>query len=188
MPLPVRAALLAVAALAALAFAAVRITSAADHRTTEQESPKREVTAPQAAATLAKLQAPPGFREIAPCRFPQQYQKCFWTPHALDVDVPEAERIAAAQHTRAVGIPLISGCHGSLHPKGGIVLRACAWNLEIGPELLAVFTNTLSMPPGPPRTRKARKALRYWRRGTEIQMVVIGHWPHGKEPREPASR
>ncbi len=184
MPLPVRATLLTVAALAALALAAVRITSAAEHRTIEREpeSPHREVTPAQAAVTLSKLRAPPGFRRITPCRFPEQYQECFWTPRALNIDVAEAEWIAAAEGTRAVGLPGISGCFGSTRPKGGVVLGACAWSMEIGPELVDVFTNSLSIPTGLPRTQRARKALRYWRPGTEVRMAVLGHWPDDKVP------
>ena len=184
MPLTIRTTLVAVAALAAIAFAAVRITRAAEHRTTaETATPQREVTPAQAAATLSKLRPPPGFRPITPCRFPERNQECFWTPRALNIYLAEAERIAAAEGTRAVGLPGISGCFGSTHPKGGVVLRACAWNLEIGPELVDVFTNSLSIPPGPPRTQRARKALRYWRPGTEVRMAVVGHWAHDKVPK-----
>jgi hypothetical protein len=175
MPLPVRTTLLAVAALAAVALAAVRITSAAEHRTTaEPATPERKVTQAQAAATLAKLHAPPGFRQVTPCRFPEENQKCFWTPRALVIDVREAGRIAASEGTRAVGLPLISGCFGPSHLKGGLVHRHCAWNLELGRELVDVFSDSLRAPPGPPRTRFARKAFRIWRRGTEISMTVIG--------------
>ena len=169
--------------MAAIGIATVRITIAAGHRTVvyEPARPEREVTPAQAAATLAKLRPPVGFRQITPCRFPEGNQKCFWTPRVLVLDIQEAERIAAAEGTRAVGIPLVSGCYGGHRSRAGVVIRGCAWNLEIGPELVDVFTTSLSLPRGL-RTRSARKALRYWRRGTEVRMAVVGHWPQDRAP------
>jgi hypothetical protein len=185
-PLALRSALLALAALAAVAVAAVRITNAAEHRTivAEQAGPEREVTPTQAAATLSKLHSPPGFRQVTQCRFPERdrAEKCFWTPHALPIDVQAIRRIAAFWREQAVGIPLLSGCFGARHWRGGMVFRHCNWDLELGPELVAVFSDSLLVPHGRERTRIARKALRYWRRGTEIHLVVIGHWPRTGPP------
>jgi len=174
-----RTTFLALAALAAVALAAVRITNAAEHKTivTEPAAPTREVTAAQAAATLAKLRPPPGFRQVKQCRFPDRdfTQKCFWTPHALVIDAHAVSRMAAFWRSRAGGIPLLEGCSGPHHWRGGLVLRHCNWGLELGPERVGVSSDSLLAPPGPPRTRTATKALRYWRRGTEIRMTVIGH-------------
>lgn len=58
----------------------------------------------------------------------------------------------------------------------------CTWELELGPERVAVFSNSVLVPAGSTHTPTAAKVLRYWRRGTEIQLSVIGHWPHDKEP------
>jgi hypothetical protein len=184
MPLPFRTALLAVAAFAALAFAAVRITNA--HRTFEREpeAPRREVTPAQAAATLAKFHTPPGFRQVRDCRFAlhEAAQKCFWTPRALAFDVNAANRMAAFWRLRALGDPLIDGCYEP-HWKGGVVLRHCNWELEVGPELVGAKADSLLVPPGRARTRIARRALRSWRRGTEVRLTVFGHWPHGTAPK-----
>jgi hypothetical protein len=186
MPLPVRTALLAVAALAALALAAVRITSAADHKTIVVESagPQRSATLAQAAATLAKLHAPPGFRQVKSCRFPDSAvaEKCFWTPRALVLDARTLERISASWPARAGVVPLLDFCSGPRRHRGGIVMGHCTWELELGPELVAVSYDSVLVPAGSTRTPTAAKVLRYWRRGTEIKLAVIGHWPHDKAP------
>jgi hypothetical protein len=183
---PVRTALLAVAAVAAVGVAAVRITSAAEHRTIVVESarPEREVTPAQAAATLAKLDTPPGFRQVRDCRFAQREftQKCFWIPHALELDAQSIGLMAAFWHVQAGGIPLLDGCYGPHHWPEGMVLSHCSWELEVGRERVSASSDSLLVPPGRARTRFARKALRYWRSGTEVRLTVIGHWPHGKAP------
>jgi len=187
MPLPVRTALLAVAALAALALAAVRITSAAEHRTIAAESaePRRSATPAQAAATLAKLNAPAGFRQVKSCRFPDSVvvaEKCFWTPRALALDAQTLERISASWPARAGVVPLLDFCFGPRHDRGGIVVGQCSWELELGPELVAASSDSVFVPAGSTRTPTAAKLLRYWRRGTEIKLTVIGHWPDDKAP------
>jgi hypothetical protein len=58
----------------------------------------------------------------------------------------------------------------------------CTWELELGPELVDVSSNSVLVPAGSTRTPTAAKVLRYWRRGTEIRLSVVGHWPHDKEP------
>jgi hypothetical protein len=186
MPLPMRTALLAVAALAALALAAVRITSAAEQKNIAVESagPRRNATPAQAAATLSRLHAPPGFRQVKNCRFPVSAaaEKCFWTPRALVLDTQTLERISASWPARAGVVTLLDGCFGSRLHKGGIVMGHCTWALELGPELVAVSSDSVLVPPGSIRTPTAAKVLRYWRRGTEIKLAVIGHWPHDKAP------
>lgn len=136
MPLPVRTALLAVAALAALALAAVRITSAAEHKTIAVESaePQRSATPAQAAATLAKLNAPAGFRQVKSCRFRNPVvvaEKCFWTPRALALDAQTLARISASWSARAGVVPLLDSCFGPRHHRGGIVVGHCNWELEL---------------------------------------------------------
>jgi hypothetical protein len=186
MPLPKRTALLAVAAVAALALAAVRITSAAEHTTIVVESaePQRSATPAQAAATLAKLHAPPGFRQVKDCRFPDSAiaEKCFWTPRALVLDAQTLERISAAWPARAGVVPFLDVCSSSRHHRRRIVIGRCNWALELGPELVVVSSDSVLIPAGSTRTPTAAKVLRYWRRGTEIKLAVIGHWPHDKVP------
>jgi hypothetical protein len=187
MRLPVRTALLAVAALAALALAAVRITGAAEHKTIVVESaePQRSATPAQAAATLAKLHAPPGFGQVKSCRFTDSAviaEKCFWTPRTLVLDARALERISASWPARAGVLPLLDFCFGPRHDRGGIVVGHCSWELELGPELVSVSFDSVSVPAGSTRTPTATKVLRYWRRGTEIKLAVIGHWPHDKAP------
>jgi hypothetical protein len=186
MPLPVRTALLAVAVLTALALAAVRITSAAEHKTIAAESaePQRSATPAQAAATLAKLHAPPGFRQVKSCRFPfgAVAEKCFWTPRALVLDAHTLEQISASWPARAGVVPLLDGCFGPRTDRAGIVKSHCNWELELGPELVAVSSDSVFVPAGSIRTPTAAKMLRYWRRGTEITLGVIGHWPNDKAP------
>ena len=58
----------------------------------------------------------------------------------------------------------------------------CSWELELGPELVAVSSDSVLVPAAAARTPTAAKVLRYWRRGTEIKLAVIGHWPHDKAP------
>jgi hypothetical protein len=187
-PLPVRTTLLALAALAAVGFATVRITWAAEQKPTEVEQPlpEREVTSAQAAVTLAKLHAPPGFRQVATCRFvePRLAQKCFWTPSTLVLDARTRERISASWPAKASVDPLIDFCSRPHHNRAGIVLGFCNWGLELGPELVSASADLLKVPSGRP-TRKVAEALPYWRRGTEIRLTVIGHWPHDKAPASP---
>jgi hypothetical protein len=186
MPLPVRTALLAVAALAALALAAVRITSAAEHKIIVAESagPERSATPAQAAATLAKLHAPPGFRQVKSCRFRDSAvaEKCFWTPRALVLDAQTLERISASWPARAGVVPLLDFCSGPRHIREGIVMAHCNWELELGPERVSVASDSVLVPAGSTRMPTAAKVLRYWRRGTEIKLVVIGHGPNDKAP------
>jgi hypothetical protein len=58
----------------------------------------------------------------------------------------------------------------------------CNWGLELGPELVTVKSDSVFIPARSLRTPTAAKVLRYWRRGTEIKLTVIGHWPHDKAP------
>jgi hypothetical protein len=187
MILPLRTALLAAAALAALGFAAVRITHAAEQKPVEVEPARpveRSATPAQAAATLAKLHAPPGFRRVKPCRFAEKgtAEKCFLTPRALALNAHTAERISAAWPARAGVDPLLDFCFRPHQDRQGIVKSHCNWELELGPELVAVSSDSTLIPAGSTRTPLARKVLRYWRRGTEIRLKVIGHWPHDKPP------
>jgi len=186
MPLPVRTTLLALAALAAVGLAAVRITHAAEQKpvAVEQAEPEREVTPAQAAATLAKLGPPPGFRRVQHCRLADRgvAEKCFWTPRALDLNARTLERISASWPARAGVVPLLDSCFGPRHHRGGIVMGFCNWELELGPELVVVSSDSVLVPAGSIRTPTAAKWLRYWRRGTEIKLAVIGHWPHDKAP------
>ncbi len=184
----IRTTLLAVAALVAVGFATVRITRAAEQKPTEMERPTREVTPAQAAATLAKLHPPPGFRQVTTCRFaePRTARKCFWTPRALVLDARTLERISAFWPARAGVDPLLDLCSTSHRNRAGIVLGHCTWELELGPELVVASANLLKVPPGAP-TGKVAEALRYWRRGTEIKLTVIGHWPRDKVPKDASS-
>jgi hypothetical protein len=186
MSLPLRTTLLAAAALAAVGFAAVRITHAAEQKpiVAEQARPEREVTPAQAAATLAKLGPPPGFRQVQHCRFADRgfAEKCFWTPRALDLDAATLERISVSWPARAGVDPLLDFCFGPHRHRAGIVMSHCTWELELGPELVAVFSDSVFVPSGSTRTPTAAKVLRYWRGGTEIRLTVIGHWPHDRAP------
>jgi hypothetical protein len=184
MPIWTRTALLAVAALGAVALAAVRITSAAEHKTiVVEEAPRvREVTLAQAAATLTKLHPPPGFR-VRACHERADADKCFWTPRVFAVGTRTMRRIVVFERARPSSGPL-DGCLPAHHYRAGLVLRACAWGLELGRELVMFTSTSLLAPPGKPKTRIARKVLSSWRRGTEIEMTVIGHWPHDKVPSE----
>jgi hypothetical protein len=139
----------------------------------------------QAAATLSKLHAPPGFRQVKTCRFaePQYSQKCFWTERVLPLDAQTLERISAYWPARAGVDPLLDFCSRSHRDRAGIAIGSCSWELELGPELVGAAADTLQVPPGPP-TQKVAGALRYWRRGTEVRLTVIGHWPHDKAPPE----
>ena len=187
MPLPVRAALLAVAVLAALTAAAVRITHAAQPKTIyEAPTPERSATPAQAAATLAKLNAPPGFLQVKTCRFAERggadKEKCFWTPRALTIDGREAQQISDSWPARAGYDPLLDFCFRPHRHKSGIVMGHCTWELELGPELVTVMSDTVLIPARSRRTPQAAKVLRHWRAGTEIRLDVIGHWPHDKVP------
>lgn len=183
MSLSVRTALFALAALGAVAFATVRITRAAEQKSTEQAPVERGVTPAQAAVTLAKLHAPSGFRQVATCRFaePRFAQKCFWTPHSLMLDARTLARVSASWPARAGVDPLIDFCSTPHRSRAGIVRGHCNWELELGPELVIASADLLKVPSGRP-TRKVAEALRYWRQGTEIRLTVIGHWPHDKPP------
>jgi hypothetical protein len=185
MPLSVRTALLAVAALAALALAAVRITHASEPKAVNEPTGReRSATPAQAAATLAKLHAPPGFRLLKSCRVPDGSvaEKCFWAPRALTIDGREAQRISDSWPARAGYDPLLDFCFGPHRLKGGIVMGHCNWELELGPELVTVASDSVLVPARSRRTAEAAKVLRYWRSGTEIKLGVIGHWPHDKVP------
>jgi hypothetical protein len=133
---------------------------------------------------LAKLHAPPGFRDVKSCRFPDSAiaEKCFWTTRALVLDAQTLERISATWPARASVVPLLDFCSDPHNHRGGIAIDHCSWELELGPELVAVFADSVLVPAGSTRTPTAAKVLRYWRRGTEINMAVIGHWPHDKTP------
>jgi pimeloyl-ACP methyl ester carboxylesterase len=183
--LPARTTLLALAALAAVAFASVRITRAAlKPAKVEQTQPEREATPAQAAATLAKLHAPPGFRQVTTCRFPEARfaQKCFWTPRTLVLDTQTLERVSATWPAQAGADPLFDPCSTMPHRnREGILWGHCNWELELGPELVIASADSVKVPAGHP-TPKVAELLRSWRRGTEIRLTVIGHWPHDEAP------
>lgn len=184
MPLPARTALLAVAVIAALAFAAVRITHAAKHTTpAAARAPRAERSGPhgEAATTLAGFHAPPGFRRVEPCRFAERgtAEECFWTPRVLALGVGWLQRISASWPARVQPVPPGATCG---RPRGhalGIVMRHCSWTLEAGAQLVAVFADSVDVPSRATHTRIGRKVLRYWRRGTEIRLGVTGPQPGG---------
>src|SRR5690348_5124240 len=124
MPMPARTALVAVAALAAVAFAAVRSSNAHTTVVLERGPPQREVTAAQAAATLARLSPPPGFRQVA-CRFHERYQKCVWTPRALPIDAQTIRYLAAVEHAKLFDA-LLTQCFRPHRLRGGLLLRTCS--------------------------------------------------------------
>jgi hypothetical protein len=185
-PLPLRTALLAAAATAATALAVVRITSAAEHRTLAGESaaPERSATPAQAAATLAKLHAPPGFREgrELPLSGLRRRRKVL-----LDSPRTRSRRsdaradlgdLASASRRRTPSRFLLRPSQPQRRNSDRpLQLGARTW-----PELVAVFADSVLVPAGSTRTPTAAKVLRYWRRGTEINLAVIGHWSHDKAP------
>jgi len=163
MPLPIRAVVLAVAALATLGVAVLRSVNAANHVSfvsVADEPLEYGATAAQQSATLARLHAPPGFERV-PCRHDavSESTACFHSARTLALDDArfKATVIAIGARPESLGLPTNCG-----PPPGAVINRVRGWRFRnceggaaVGRERLGVLMNSLKVGP-PPRSRRLR--------------------------------
>lgn len=181
MPRQVQIGVLAVAALAALAVAGIRIAHAT-HGTRERtfHIPVMGSTPAAEAAVLKALRVPAGFRPYQPCN----ESACYVESRSLPLDTTTARDL-----TGAFGVKVASSfVKGSPVECGVIGDRACQVEGIVKGEYVTVWVTRPAVRNPKPRTRRNRRT--YGRfvtiPGTEVEVSVIGHCLHPKECAEMA--
>jgi hypothetical protein len=182
MRISLRETLLAATALVSVALLVGCGESVVERRMKQLDAETRVYgTSPaDAAATLAKLRTPAGFRPVA-CgpHGRSEYMTCFNRLPSILVDELEMKRLLAgigAQPSTGMG-PV------QCHPRSRhfavphLQLQGCVANAIVGEERLAIFEKSLVLV-GPSRTTGTARRLPSVRSGTEIEVDVIGHFLH----------
>ena len=170
--------LLACAALGSLVFAGVRIAGARSNNDANYEAYVRSHPAPpaHAAATLASLHRPPGFRDAA-CPWKEGGWRCWSKSPSLPLGERAMRRLLAAIGARPYvgratreGVPAIH-C-GPLHGvrRYDLAVEMCNAKAVMGKERLVMFVTSWLLPSGKPSRRTPFPAARY---PTEVHVSVV---------------
>jgi hypothetical protein len=186
-PVSIRTALLAVAALAAVGVAVARSVSAGSSSAFRSGAEHAEIygaSPTEAAATLGRLRPPSGF-EQARCRRPTSGEQamCFHQTRAVLLSEAAWAKLvdatsAKVQRSQVPPFRCFGPKQRRLARAGGHV-QLCEAEALIGRERL-LFSES-SFDPGRPSTdhlttKYQREALKAWGRGTELEAWVIGHF------------
>jgi hypothetical protein len=165
--------LLAVAALAALTVAGLRIAHAARSSPPAPQFPVFGSTPSAEAAILNSLRVPPGFRRFEPCT----EGMCFILRRSLPLDTAAARQVAEAfgitvASSHAVGPPVECGAIGRR--------RVCQGEGIVRGEYVSVWVD---QPEARNRKRRTARNRRTYERfvvipGTEVEVSVLGHCLH----------
>jgi hypothetical protein len=180
----VRTGLLAVAAIASLAVAAVRIAGAA-HQTHTRSAFTAEVfvTSPAlAAAAFRRLHTPPGYREM-PCRTAQPDRRCYSRPQSLllsDARMTRLLKNLGVKPEPLGGAGAIGCTRPKHHRPPQPAFQACNAVGVVGKERLTVSA-TSQLIAGPTWIHTTNHAYSGALHPSEIQVDVIGHAFHTGE-------
>jgi hypothetical protein len=178
-------ALLAAAALASVAIAGVRITSAAEGRQGNDEQARPYLPTPaQAAATLRAFKAPPGFHPVRCSIDPEPQGACFARSPSIMLDEATMSKLFAEVGIRPY--PVYHGPGGEVAPpimcfpshywkRFGLTLERCQGEGTFRRERLIVFGNSLLAGPRAspkPSTRSLHLSLGYLSHPTELDVEV----------------
>jgi hypothetical protein len=179
--------LLAVAMMASIAVAAIRISDpTGDHRDWVQKQIRvYGTTAALAAATKAKLRPPPGFKRSSHCHVDPE-TVCFTRGRSLLLNAPVMARLLAATGATLYstdrvkyGVPPIDCVTASLRVR--LSFQSCDAEGLIGQERLRVAArSTILIAHASPRpTTRSAKGFTY---PSEIYVSIIGHFVHEGTP------
>ena len=178
----IQVSVLAVAALAALAIAGVRIAHAVHTKPSERnfQIPVMGSTPTAEAATLKAITVPRGFRPFEPCALGD----CYVLRKSLPFTVATARHLAEAFGVR-IASDFIKSPAVECGWLGGHVCKAEGL---IGSEHVEVSMQRPEVRNPQPRTRRNRKTYKRFIviPGTEVEATVIGHCLHPKECAEMA--
>jgi hypothetical protein len=183
---------LAGAAAGSLGVATVRIAGANQRHQGDYEKHVRiyGTTPALAAATLASLHRPPGFRHCQGQKSPE------WACLSRTPSLPLGEA-SMRQLLTEIGVrpystwqasyhegPLAIECHPfHVFPKYGLGLQVCQAEALKGRDRLLIFAHSFVLPSGKP----TRRWIKSWRFPTEVTIAVVGHFEHeGLTPAEEA--
>lgn len=147
MPQRVQAGLLAAAVLASIAVAGVRIAGAAGHRASalDEETHAYATATALAAATLAKLRTPPGFR-ASRCISPSPGFECFSRSRSMPLSRATMGRLAASFRVKRYSVfggdPI--ACFRTNHfKKPRLMLQICHAEALAGKERVVIYATSL---------------------------------------------
>lgn len=174
---------LAVAALAALAVAGLRIGgAAAAHRPAGLDKQVRVygTTPTLAAATLAKLRTPSGFRPSRCVYYREANSACFSRSRSIPLDDATMRRLVAALGARPYSLygrdP--TACFRARHFKTArLTFQACHGEGLIGDERLSLVARSL-VASGPKGVHGTTRTVRLVPHPSEISVDVVGHFLH----------
>jgi hypothetical protein len=186
--------LLACAALGSLAVAGLRIAGAnARHLTDEDKHVRVYGTTPAlAAATLASLRMPPGFRHAKCLSNEEPYWGCWSKSPSLPVDDSGMRRLVLTMGARLD--PVFAASHGDEIPavhcmrfhvdrKYHLGIQSCKAEALKGDERLGIFVKSFVLPSRKPTRRVIAEPT--WVYPTEVDVIVAGHFEHeGTRPGE----
>lgn len=175
----VRTGLLAAAAVASIALAGVRIAGAAGRNASNanEQTDAYGTTPALAAAQLAKLRTPAGFRPNR-CKAHVPDARCFGRSRSIPLDHAPMERLVASFGVRRASVfradPV--GCFHTKHfEKPRLTLQACHAEALLGDERLVIFASSwvLAGPDGVHGTTRTLPGGGL--RPSEITVDVVGH-------------
>jgi hypothetical protein len=186
--------LLACAAVGSLALAGVRIAGANDRRLADFEKHARVygTTPALAAATLASLRMPPGYRRRTCSGYKEPEWGCWSKSPSVALDPHTMHDLILAmgarpyfihQATYGDGVPVVQCSRLRTYPNRHIVLQLCQAEALMGHERLTILAKSFLSQSGKPTRRVIREPT--WSYPTEVQIAVAGHFEHeGTRPGE----
>jgi hypothetical protein len=177
----VQTGLLAAAALASIAVAGVRIAGAAGHEPGGLGMQIRAygTTPALAAAALAKLHTPSGFRPSR-CIGHEPDSMCFSRSRSTPLDHATMRRLVASFGVRSYsvfGVDPIE-CFRTKHfKKPRLTLQACHVEVHVGDERLVLYASSLVVS-GPDWVRGTTRTAPELPHPSEVMADVIGHFLH----------
>jgi hypothetical protein len=176
----VQAGVLAAAALASIAVASVRIAGAAGHRPSalDEETRAYATATALAAATLAKLRTPPGFR-AGRCISPSPGLECFSRSRSMPLSHATMRRLVASFGVeRYSGYSVYGGdpiaCFRTKHfKKPRLTLQVCHVEALVGDERVLLYATSLVVS-GPDWVHGTTRTVPHVPHPSELEMDAIG--------------
>ena len=178
MPRQLQIGLLAVAALASLAVAGLRIAHAARSSPPAPQYPMYGSSPSAEAAIFKSLHVPPGFRPFHPCVLGE----CFTLRQSLPLEVAMVRHIA-----EDFGVTIASSfVKGSPVECGLLVRRICQVEGVVRGEYVTVSVDHPEVRNPKRRTRRNRRTYQRFVviPGTEVKVSVTGHCLHPQQCKE----
>ncbi|HEX4436625.1 MAG TPA: hypothetical protein VH061_07480 [Solirubrobacteraceae bacterium] len=176
---------LAFAALCSLAITGVRITRSNDRYLSDSEKHIRVygTTPALAAATLASLRKPPGFRDAECFVTENQEQRCWSRTPSVPLEGGGLQRLLETIGVRPYsvynatyhdGAPSIQCSRFKIERRYRLGMQKCQVEALKGDERLAISAQSFVLP----SHKATRRSIAPWKYPTEVRIAVIGHFEH----------